>query len=415
MSRKIDICLFFILLMFMVAHCHAQQQALRAYDFINSVGVNTHWSYPDSAYYNKSSEAISAIRKLGVHHVRDGIAYPNVLPNLYGIYNQLATNSIHPELIVPYHPEVSAVQFEALLHNYPGTDAIEPPNEYDLSGDLNWASNLATFLPIIQQIGQDANLTVLGPSLTYPPSYLTLGDVGQFMHFNNFHWYSSGLNPETQGWGGFDAQGNRYGSIAYDINLGKMDAPGRLGWVTETGYVANSTGAGTTIPESVEAIYAPRLPLVLWNAGVKRTYIYELIDDPSSAVGYGLLRSDLTARPAYTALSNLMRLLSDSSVVFTPNNLSYTLTGNTTNIESSLLQKHDGSFWIAVWLTACIWNSDISQPISVPPQQVTLAIVGRKARHIWVFDSNGNTHSSYADSSLLSLQVSSAITLVKIL
>ena len=55
-----------------------QHQASRAADFTDSVGVNTHFSYTDTAYYQKPDEIIRAIEKLGVHHVRDGLAWCEV-------------------------------------------------------------------------------------------------------------------------------------------------------------------------------------------------------------------------------------------------------------------------------------------------------------------------------------------------
>ena len=71
-----------------------QVQASRAYDFVQSVGVNTHFSYTNSSYYLQSANTISAIKRLGVQHVRDGLAYSWVPPNLYAITASLRSG--HP-------------------------------------------------------------------------------------------------------------------------------------------------------------------------------------------------------------------------------------------------------------------------------------------------------------------------------
>ena len=108
-----------------------------------------------------------------------------------------------------------------------------------------------------------------------------------------------------------------------------MDGPDVPVIINESGYVANQTPKHGAISEPIEAVYAPRLLLHAWNEGIARTYLYELMDDPSSTTGYGLLRYDLSPRPAYTAIANLTRLVSDESGSFAPETLNYSLTGDT--------------------------------------------------------------------------------------
>jgi hypothetical protein len=394
-----------------------QAQASRAYDFVQSVAVNTHFSYIDSTYYLQSTKAIAAIKALGVQHVRDGLAYSWVAPNLYAIYGQLARAGIHPELVMP-NPKggnPSFAQIEALLPNYPGVEAIEAPNEYDRSGNANWVSDLHAFLPTLEVVGQDKGLPVIGPSLTQPSSYIAVGNLASYMDRNNLHAYWGGRNPETGGWGGYDAQGNAYGSFPFEFDLLAIDGPGVPVVVTESGYVASNTPKANVIPESVEAIYEPRLLLHAWNKGVRRTYVYELIDEPSSTTGFGLMRSDLTARPAYTALANLMGLLNDTSAAFSPGKLSYSLTGNTTGVETTLLQKHDGSYWLALWLKGSIYDVNMVKSTPLAPQQVRLSVLGgARVQSIWTLDGAGNTHTASLGSAAVNLSISSGVSLLKI-
>ena len=83
----------------------AQQRASRSYDFVNSIGVNTHFTYIDTAYYQQPATLIKAIQYLHVRHVRDGLSYYWVAPNLYAIHAQLAQAGIFADLVTP-NPEI---------------------------------------------------------------------------------------------------------------------------------------------------------------------------------------------------------------------------------------------------------------------------------------------------------------------
>ena len=97
--------------------------------------------------------------------------------------------------------------------------------------------------------------------------------------------------------------------------------------ITETGYIASETTAAPyTLPDSVEASYTPRTLLLAYKDGFKETFLYELLDEVSSP-GYGLMNADLTPKPAYTAVKNLLATLSDQGASFTPGSLPYQLSG----------------------------------------------------------------------------------------
>lgn len=395
----------------------AQQQAGRAWDFVESVGVNTHFSYTDTTYYQRTDEIVGAIRALGVHHVRDGFAYGWVPPKLYGIYAQLHQAGIHPLLVMPNpgprSPAASAIV--QLLSHYPGVDALEAPNEYDQAKKPNWTADLKAYLPTLMQAAANAGVVLIGPSLTQPASYGKLGSVAPLITMNNLHAYWGGRNPETGGWGGPDEKGHRYGSFEFDLDYLSVIGPGKPAMMTETGYVVNNTPRQNVISESVEAIYEPRLLLHAWNMGIKRTYIYELTEDPSSPAGIGLLRGDLSPRPAFTALSNLMKLLADSPGDFAPGVLRYSIGGNAEGIERTLLQKRDGSFWLALWNRACVYEVNELRPLPVPVREVTLTVAGgKRVRRVWTFADTGAVAKADFDRSAVTLQVGSTVTMVNI-
>jgi len=390
-------------------------QSARAYDFLNSEGVNTHFA-TDPPYYQQSAALIARIKALHIRHIRDGLAYYGAPPNLYAIHSQLASDGVSADLIVPYPTTAGPTpqSIEALLPNYPAVEAIEGPNEYDSVGNGQWVSALLNYLPSIWTVGQDRRVPVFGPSLTQISSYGALGNVSADISDGNYHAYWGGRNPETTGWGGPDASGNYYGSLPYDLDELAIDSPGRPVVITETGYFVNNTPSQNIIPESVEAIYEPRLFLHCWNMGIKRTYVYELMDNPPSMT-FGLLRYDLSPRPAYTALSTLNSLLADSSASFTPQTLTYSLSGNTDGLETTLLQKHDGSFWLAIWENAAIYDVNAVAPIAVSPATVTLSVPqGLLIKGVWTLNSAGTATSVTVNTNAVKLSIQPAVTLVKI-
>lgn len=395
----------------------AQQQASRASDFVDSVGVNTHFGYTDTAYYQKPAAIIAAIQALGIHHVRDGVAYGWIPPHLYAIYPQLAQAGIHSDLITPNpaHGGPSAQDLERLLQNYPGVDALEAPNEYDQAKNPHWAADLRAYMPVLAQAGRDAGLPIVGPSLTETQSYAELGNIAAYVTYGNLHAYWGGRNPETGGWGPPDARGHIYGSLPYDFDQLDLTSPGKPVFMTETGYVVGDVPKQNVISASLEAIYEPRLLLHNWNLGIRRTYIYELMDDPSSPAGFGLLHADLTPRPAYQAIATLLHLLSDAPGKRTPGKLAYSLGGDARGLETTLLQKNDGSFWLAIWNPGLRYQVDQLREIPVPQQTVRIAVTGGEMiRNRWVFNDNGKAQETPVNAARATLSIGSAVTLLEI-
>jgi hypothetical protein len=154
---------------------------------------------------------------------------------------------------------------------------------------------------------------------------------------------------------------------------------------TETGYHTATawTGEHPAVSEQAMARYVPRLFLEYFDAGISRTYLYELIDEGTSNVDreqkFGLLRADGTEKPAYGALRNLIAVLRDPGAGFTPGELDYTLSGDTTGVETTLLQKRDGRFYLVLWQEAASYDLVRKLEAQVPVKQVTLQLT-RAAR-----------------------------------
>ena len=134
----------------------------------------------------------------------------------------------------------------------------------------------------------------------------------------------------------------------------------RAMYVTETGW-QSGTGNGE-ISYNVQAKYIPRLFAEFFRTdaqtrpgtGIVRTYLFSFEDDGDG--DYGLLRNDLTPKPAYTALQSLITLLKERGAEFTPSTLSYSMNVSpvgdytrTQYVHHLLLQKSTGAYYLVLW------------------------------------------------------------------
>jgi hypothetical protein len=68
----------------------------------------------------------------------------------------------------------------------------------------------------------------------------------------------------------------------------------------------------------------------------------------------------------------MVSLLKEPGAKFTPKSLDYTLSGDTEQVHSTLLQKSTGEFYLILWQDATSWDAENKKDISVPKQQVTV-------------------------------------------
>jgi hypothetical protein len=170
-----------------------------------------------------------------------------------------------------------------------------------------------------------------------------------------------------------------------------------------------------TIPEAVEGTYIPRLFLASFKRGIVRTYYYELIDQPNGWSSYGLLHLDLSPKPGYVAIQNLQNLLYDTTDKFTLKPVNYTLTGETSNVESLLVQKSGGEYWLFVWLNGSIWDVDRNVSVPVSARSLTLKLGdGMTVTEAQQFEPDGTVTKSSPKTSSYTFQASSNTLAVRI-
>lgn len=388
---------------------HAEQAAA-AESFVNSVGVNLHLSYRDTLYYQNFDLIYASLHSLGIRHVRDGLPL-SPPPNFYARLKQLSQEGIHVDLITSPGETLTDLQ-RVQKAAYPALENLEAPNEYDAKG-ADWLPVLKAYLPklaadVAALPGKPAWERVIGPSLTQQKSYALLGDVDAWASYGNLHNYLSGFNPGTNGWGD-----NGYGSIAWNLGNVGVTNPGQPVMTTETGYT-NQKGAPGYVPQSISARYLPRLLLEQWNHGIYRTYLYELLS--SGGQDFGLLSSAGVQKPAFSAIANLLAMLSDPGSAIAPGSLSYSMNGARPDVQRALFQKRDGSFYLALWVEAPGWNVNTKSFIPVPAQSATL-VFGQPIGQITAFtfnDNGGVTRSTLTTGRKVEISITDKLTLFHI-
>jgi hypothetical protein len=374
------------------------EQAAVSQNFVNMAGVVTHFNYTNTVYGSNFPQLLQALQNLGVHHIRDGYFDPNGYPQLIQEHQQLQAAGIRTTYVMPYDPSISMNSVEQLAYQTGDMDAIEAPNECDVLGQCGGGGtigilNAVAWLPTLQTAAQDLNVPLVAPAFTLWGSAAIAGNLNQWVNLNSLHLYFGGRNPGSGGWGSDDAQGNSYGSFSFWLDQGAIDAPGLPSEVGETGYLSfPSTGTPYTVPESVAASYVPRTMLLAFKNGYDKTFFYQLIDDPTSPQGYGLLHDDLSPKAPFTALQSLLSLLSDpGGSNFTPGSLPYQILGGDSNVNHLLLQKSDGSYWLALWLEEPSWDPANVVSLPVTPENIGIQLgPGYTTTTDYQFNNTGN-------------------------
>jgi hypothetical protein len=324
--------------------------------------MDTHLAYFSTPYYSNYNGVLPLITGLGVRHIRDSLDNHGSAIYTQRIL-QLAQLGIHLDAGTVVSDTQSSIHAAlALMPN--AVEAVEGPNEYDLTGAPNWIERLRSFQQTLYAAVKSApkgdSYSVWGPSITSYRDTVALGDLGSYLDLGTMHNYFGNLNPGTAGGTPFPV--GKYNSEAFWMGTGHIISGGKPLVTTETGY-ETETGSNGWVTPSVQARYALRELFLQWNAKVERTYFYELLDEGGQ--WYGFVDANLTKKPAYTALANLLHKLSDAGPAFALKPLTYTLTAVPT-VAHTLLQKRDGSYRFMCW-------DEVPQADPVTPKQtVTL-------------------------------------------
>lgn len=354
-------------------------KAREADAFADSLGVNVHTAYSDTPYVSEFTTIKQRLEELGVRHIRDGVATER--PDQYERLNELAAAGIGTTVIMGSPADGLSEQDELLAiasEELDRLDAIEGPNEHSTSGDPDWRANLIAYQEALYEKVKGSvtlsGLPVIGPSIV-GGDQAELGDISDSLDYGNIHSYPQGGPP--------DKLGSFFKSAEFNSGAKPI-------WATETGYHTALAWSGENPPVSERAMatYVPRLFLEYFRWGIERTFSYELLDefpDPlleEKESNFGLLRHDLSRKPAFDALRNTIEILGDPGSPFAPASLDYTLSEGgvelpgpeSTGLHKVLLQKRDGSFYLALWRISSVWDPQTREPLVPPLQPVEVEV-----------------------------------------
>ncbi|MBV9850243.1 MAG: hypothetical protein JO250_11260 [Armatimonadetes bacterium] len=372
----------------------AQELARSADSLVDSIGVVTHWGYGDTPYGYAYDRIKRLLGESGIRHIRDG--YHPREDDLYRTYGIQTTVIFGPGSQPP------AQQVQVLHDHLPLADMIEGPNEVDLfpssanyngqgfpQGPKNYQHDLYTAVKADPAL---ARVPVISFSLGGRASAQDIAPETDF-DFEVMHSYAGGQMPSLS----LESQNG-----SNIVNANRFVGPGhaiRPIVATESGYHTALGGSGVIagvqpgVSEATQAKYLPRQFCEYFNHGIARDFTYEFADEfpdyktseregTNAEACFGIIRHDLTPKPAYSAEKNLIALLNEATwdrqirqwhiPRFQPSALTYTLTGETKNVYHTLLQKSNGDFYLLLWQEVPSFDTVRKQDIINSPVAVTL-------------------------------------------
>ena len=353
---------------------------------VETIGVNTHLGWFDRGYYRDfASIVLPKLTALGVRHLRDAApVYPDDgwMGATYANYRRVhAATGARFTLIVDArgtaagrgrdYADASHVRTVLRHVGDAAVEAFEGLNEHDQSGRVTWAAEVASMQRALwTTVRSDPTLAryaVLGPTVTTPQAVAALGDLSAYMDMGAMHPYAGGGTPTS--------------AVAFNLARYRPLHGARPVQATETGYTtAVQAPAVGHQPVSAAAAgrYVPRLVLEHFDAGIRRSFLYELLDqgtDPRDVEqGFGLVRADGSEKPAFVALRSLIALLADPGPAFTTAPLTYALAGDTAGVHRLVLQRRDGRHLLVLWHAASSWDEAVRRDLDVPPRTLTLVL-----------------------------------------
>jgi hypothetical protein len=386
-------------------------QAISSDSVVDTYGVGIHTNFLDTPYRDADAVA-AAVKDLGVRHVRDDLFLD--APRQYAAIRTVAAAGAQFDLILgrPDGGATPADYVDTVARLAPGAvESIEGVNEWDLKGGDGWVTEMTHWQRGIWDAARanpaTVDLPVLSPALAFRWNYAGVGDLSPYADYANAHMYPGGHRPTTE--------------IERILRALLGSVPGRPVITTEAGYhnAVNASGSHPAVPEDVSGAYLPRLLLEHVAEGDHRMYSYELIDsfdDPgltNPEAHFGLLRHDLSPKPAYTAMRALLHRLADPGPAFRPGALAFQVDGLPADGRTLLTQKRNGKFVLLLWRDVSLYDPGHQSYLPVRPTDVTLQLA-RRARMVERRPSDPGFAGSVTRGTTLPLQLDGQVTAVTV-
>jgi hypothetical protein len=351
----------------------------------DSIGVNLHLSYFGTVY-EQADRIADKLAELGVRHARQGI-WASADPQwrdwnnfLYGQIEKVAARGVDYTYGFEMQPGYGTIgeRLAVLSGRLFGTAAgLEGPNEPDLYDPVNWPARVGLFTPHLYtevKFHPDPAiraLPVAGLSFGTEDGPGAAGDLSQWVDYGNTHPYTGCSSPNPTH---LRAEIDRARGVTGDKPLIASEA----GFHTALGVRA-SPDVQPPCDERTAAVYTLRTVLEHYKSGIRRTFLYELLDylpDPAATDAnkhFGLLRNDFSPKWSFLALKNLIAALGNGSAP-SLTSLRLDVEQAPADLRTLTLRRADGSYLVMLWRLATVWNRDARIPIAVAPETVRLSL-----------------------------------------
>lgn len=344
----------------------------RAEDFVDSVGINTHFGHLGTPYADRFELCAESLARLGIRHLRDDVIWGRENPpiqfeairTLAGRGHRFSLIFYDPNGPGPPTPPERLPEIAAMSGG--GLAIVEGSNEPPLlSKRAAFPARSAGHQRALARIARSdvrlAGIKVAGPSYIFGNIALAQ-DLSAAVDYGNAHAYPGMEHPETGG------PGSLKGFVAA---VRPVFGPAPV-LVTENGYHTALATAGGHLPvsEGIRARYLPRM--LLWGhlSGVARTYLYELVSsfdrgdaDPESR--FGLLTHDGRETAGFAAVRNLMALFRGTGAARPEDGaaVSVDLDGAAEGLQAAAFRRPDGTILVPVWLGVPGWDPGGRRPL----------------------------------------------------
>ncbi len=350
-------------------------QSVSANEFLDTIGVNIHSTYTNTAY-GRWDMVKQRLGELGVRHVRDGSIYGSKV--LQDRLYELAPLGIKTSIIASKEnvPQQLDVYQKAPANFISSIEGLNEPDCFLKKETSQWVqitqSSQKSLFEQIKARPALKNIPILNASYCRGETHQQVGDLSSWYDMGNMHPYPGGMPPEDR--------------IAASMKDAGSLSGGKPYMATETGYHNALSYVGGAAPASERAagIYAPRIYLSYFQTGVKRAFMYELVNiQPETQLNmalylndhFGMYRYNFAEKPAATAIRRLTTVLKDDPAAQArKDKLDYKVSGDTTNLQQMLVQKSNGKFYLVLWRKDSVWDIQYRRDLTPPSKPVTVSL-----------------------------------------
>ncbi len=390
--------------------------ARQADELVDFWGVATHLTF--DTYAPRRAAILQLVKEAGIRWVRDGwgageSAAPAALVSaglkLHATHSPSDAGNVETQAAVQAIASNHASRLGNLLL---GVEGWNEPGGWDgylndaalTTRVRNWQQWLWT---VYRNTSPYQSIPIAGPSLadTNNAAKWSATDLSAYADRANLHDYT----------------GDSY--VLTDTDFDRFIANGNLmvnknrRITTETGITTGQIDSPFKVPSEAGAgVIIPRVQLEHFRRGWELSASYEFMNQGSAGTyedSFGLVRNDLTPKPAYTTIKNLLTMVADPGATFTPAPLPVSIAGSNSATRSICLQSRSGAYWLILWQQVQVWNSSTGQASPSVTQPLTLSF--DRSRTVSVYDPHTSaTALSTTSGSTASVYSTEKITLVRI-